>query len=217
MPSEILSYQSRASPGNSTCIPIFVQAQSSNGSGAQPPPATLITITDIANPAISGVGHVFNDPNCSGTEISFSLSMYYQEQILFYENVTKTFSSGLTTNLQVLNNMLAAGPQPPVSMKLPNPGFPVSISNSVITQNSVVPWSRDPTFLGPKQNLKLNLFSIGQIKVDAGESAANECTELSNEMLSNVTSAASMVSEISVASHEQVQVQGVDEVTKSIN
>lgn|GEM_PF-6913855 len=51
--------------------------------------------------------------------------------------------------------------------------------------------------------------------MDAGESAANECTELLNEMLSNMTSAASMVSEISVASHEQVQ--GVDEVTKSIN
>lgn|GEM_PF-5964497 len=134
-----------------------MQAQSSNGSGAQPPPATLITITDIANPAIPGVGHVFNDLNCLGTEISFPLSMYYQEQILYYENVTKTFSSGFTTNLQVLSNTLAAGPQPPVSMKLPNPGVPLGISNLVITQNSVVPWSCDPIFLGPKQNLKLNL------------------------------------------------------------
>lgn len=60
-----------------------------------------------------------------------------------------------------------------------------------------------------------SLISIGQIKVDAGESAANDCTELLNEMLKNVTVAASMVSEISIASHEQSQ--GVIEVTRAIN
>ena len=60
-----------------------------------------------------------------------------------------------------------------------------------------------------------SLISIGQVKVDAGESAANDCSQLLNEMLSNVTVAASMVSEISVASHEQSQ--GVNEVTRAIN